>query len=248
MSTACYNPSKMDFPLFGMPLEPSDPSARKVSKTFAAPPSPRPFVRDASLKRDRSEATDDDLINAAQSGDHQAFGELCRRYSPLAKKKILRIVRNEEDAEDAFQDTLLRAYTHLGTFRRSCKFSTWITAIGVNSALMLLRKRRVRKETYPLLGTSDSGAPEEREHVDPSLGPEAMLLRQQAILLVRREVQKLRPSLRSILDQYYGSENSVEELARTLGISPGAAKSRLLRGRVKLRSSLVRHGVWNSGT
>src|SRR5258708_20305255 len=86
----------------------------------------------------RSEVSDDDLITAAQRGDQQAFVDLCARHSSLAKKKILRIVQNEEDAEDALQDTLLRAYTHLSSFRRVCKFSTWLTTIGMNSALMIL--------------------------------------------------------------------------------------------------------------
>src|SRR6202044_483498 len=93
------------------------------------------------------DASDDALIIAAQGGDHNAFVELCRRHSAVAKMKIFSIVRNHEDTEDALQDTLLRAYSHLSTFRRSCKFSTWLTAIGVNSALMILRKRRLRKET-----------------------------------------------------------------------------------------------------
>src|SRR6202046_3578816 len=94
----------------------------------------------------RKDTSEDDLITAAQRGDHNAFVELCRRHSAVAKLKIFSIVRNHEDAEDALQDTLFRAYLHLTTFRRSCKFSTWLTTIGVNSALMILRKRRVRRD------------------------------------------------------------------------------------------------------
>src|SRR5580658_9264234 len=86
------------------------------------------------------------LLIAAQSGDHQAFVELCRRYSPMVKKRILSIVRNQEDTEDAVQDTLLRAFKHLSEFRRSCKFSSWLMTIGINTALMILRRRKIRKE------------------------------------------------------------------------------------------------------
>ena len=60
----------------------------------------------------------------------------------ITRTKIFGIVRNHEDAEDALQDTLLRAYTHLDSFRRSCKFATWLTAIGVNSALMILAETK----------------------------------------------------------------------------------------------------------
>jgi len=195
------------------------------------------------LKRDQSEVSDDDLIAGAQCGDQQSFVELCKRHSSIVKNKILRIVRNQEDAEDALQDTLLRAYTNMSSFRRSCKFSTWLTTIGVNSALMIMRKRKVRRETSAITSSLDSGTLEPPEPIDRSLGPEGIYLKQQATLLVRREVKKLCPSLRSAVNRYYGSECSLEEAARALDISLSATKSRLLRGRVRLRSSLARYGI-----
>jgi RNA polymerase sigma-70 factor, ECF subfamily len=188
-----------------------------------------------------SEVSDDDLITAAQQGDHQAFVKLCERHSSVTKTKIFSIVRNHEDAEDALQDTLLRAYTRLTTFRRSCKFSTWLTAIGVNSALMILRKRRLRREASATTSNPDTGAVELPEFVDRSPGPEAIYLRQQTILLVRREVEKLLPTLRSAINHYYGTDCSLKEAAKAQQISLAAAKSRLGRGRVKLRSSLEGH-------
>ncbi len=193
-----------------------------------------------------SQASDDDLVTAAQCGDQQAFEELCARYSFLVKMKIFRIVQNREDAEDVMQDTLLRAYTHLLSFRRSCAFSTWIISIGVNSALMLLRKRRVRRETQIDAGISGAGAPEVWDPADHSPGPERLYQRQQIALLLKREMQKLRPSLRSVVNLYYGSEGSLEGLAESLDISVEAAKSRLMRGRRTLRSKLVRYGIVNS--
>jgi RNA polymerase sigma factor (sigma-70 family) len=81
------------------------------------------------------------------------------------------------------------------------------------------------------------------EPIDRSPGPEGIYLRQQAILLVRREVNKLKPRLRSVVNHYYGSECSLEEAAKSEEISLGAVKSRLLRGRVRLRSSLARYGI-----
>lgn len=206
----------------------------------------RSHLRDSNYACGHSEVSDDDLISCAQRGDQQAFAELCRRHSAVAKKKIFRIVRNHEDTEDALQDTLLRAYKNLTSFRRSCKFSTWLTTIGVNSALMIVRKRRARRETYASTGDADMGIVELREPVDPSPGPEGIYLKQQAILLVRREVEKLRPSLRSVVNHYYGSDCSLEEAAKAQDITLAAAKSRLLRGRVRLRSSLARYEMSRS--
>jgi RNA polymerase sigma-70 factor (ECF subfamily) len=194
--------------------------------------------------RGHAEVSDDDLISAAQRGDQKAFVDLCGRHSRVTRAKIFNIVRNHEDAEDALQDTLLRAYTHLSSFRRSCKFSSWLTTIAVNSALMILRKRRVRRETYA--SGLDTEIMELREPVDPSPGPEGIYLKQQAILLVRREVEKLQPSLRSAVNHYYRSECSLQEAAKAHEISLGAAKSRLLRGRAKLRSSLASYGISKS--
>jgi RNA polymerase sigma-70 factor, ECF subfamily len=210
MSTTLYNPNEANLP-----------------------PAP---LDDGRFAGDHSEVSDDDLITAAQHGDHQAFMELCERHSSVTKTKIFSIVRNHEDAEDALQDTLLRAYTHLNSFRRSCKFSTWLTAIGVNSALMILRKRKLRRETSATTGAPDTDTVELQDFVDRSPGPEAIYFKQQDILLVRREVEKLLPSLRSAVDHYYGSECTLKEAAKAQQISLAAAKSRL--GRVKLRSSL----------
>jgi RNA polymerase sigma-70 factor (ECF subfamily) len=194
---------------------------------------------------DEPDDSDDNLTTAAQRGDQQAFVELCRRHSSVVKRKILLIVRNQADAEDALQDALLRAYTCLTSFRRSCKFSTWLTTIGVNSALMIVRKRRVRRETYPSANCPDAETFELQNLVDQSLGPEGIYLKGQTVLLVRRAVKRLHPSLRSVVRYYYETECSVEEAAKVQEISVAAAKSRLSRGRARLRSSLERCGISN---
>jgi RNA polymerase sigma-70 factor (ECF subfamily) len=218
----------------------------EVGKISSIQPLARSSFHDESHACGDSNISDDDLLTRAQCGDQSAFGELCRRHSSKVKHKILRIVRNQEDAEDALQDTLLQAYTHMSSFRRSCKFSTWLTTIGVNSALMIMRKRRVRRETYAGSSNLDTETVELREPIDRSPGPEEIYLKQQAILLVRREVEKLHPRLRSLVYHYYGSECSLEQAAMAQEISLGAAKARLMRGRVRLRSSLARYGVSKS--
>jgi RNA polymerase sigma-70 factor (ECF subfamily) len=193
-----------------------------------------------------SGASDDLLLITAQSGDHQAFVELCRRYSPMVKKRIFSIVRNQEDTEDALQDTLLRAFRHLPAFRRTCKFSSWLTTIGINTALMILRKRKVCKKGHTEFLNDDGAAWDAVEFVDPSHDPEYLHSRNQVILMMRQEIERLKPTLRSIIKQHYGTECSIEESAKALDISVGAAKSRLMRGRKTLRSCLKRHGVSNS--
>jgi RNA polymerase sigma-70 factor, ECF subfamily len=246
MSTTSYDPNEPHLPAAGVPRKRRPTNAGSSPGNLLGSQLSRPSQHENSYACGDSDVSDDDLITAAQHGDQKAFVELCRRHSTITKKKIFRIVRSHEDAEDALQDTLLRAYTHLTTFRRSCKFSSWLTTIGVNSALMIMRKRRVRRETYASASSLDTETVELQEPVDRSPGPEGIYLKQQAILLVRREVEKLHPSLRSIVNHYYGSGCSLEEAAKAQEISLGAAKSRLLRGRVRLRSSLGRYGISKS--
>src|SRR6202453_749439 len=84
------------------------------------------------------------LVAAAKNGDHQAYAELCRRHSQRTLRTVLRITRNIADAEDTLQESLLKAYTHIGKFDGRCAFSSWLTRIAINNALMLLRKKRSR--------------------------------------------------------------------------------------------------------
>jgi RNA polymerase sigma-70 factor, ECF subfamily len=247
MRTAPYSSSEANVPPSKVFRKKDSPIAESNSRDSLDSQLPSPSsLHDGNCACNHSEVSDDDLITAAQYGDQMAFVELCGRHSTVTKKKIFRIVRNQEDAEDAFQDTLLRAYTHLTSFRRSCRFSTWLTAIGVNSALMIIRKRRVRREAYASTCHLDMGTVELNEPKDRSPGPEGIYQKQQANLLVRREVEKLPPRLRSVVSHYYGFECSLEETAIAQEISVAAAKSRLRRGRVMLRSSLARYGISKS--
>ena len=187
---------------------------------------------DASLVN--SVRTDDDLVKAAQSGDHEAFTELCRRHAQPVRHKILTIVRHQEDAEDAMQETLLRAYTNLGRFRQSCKFSTWITAIGINAALAIIRKRKSLREADIELNGAERSTWDAADHASD---PEQCVAKGQIILLLRKKLQALPPKMQEVVSSYYGNENSLQESAEALGISVAAVKSRLLRGRRSLRSS-----------
>ena len=189
--------------------------------------------------------TDDDLVHAAQSGNHEAFAELCRRHAQTARQRIIAIVRHREDAEDAMQETLLRAYVNLGRFRRSCKFSTWFTAIGINAALTVIRKRKSRRES-----DIEPHSPDERawDIVDPAPDPERGVAKAQIILLLRKEIHRLSPKMKELVTSYYGHNHSLREAADALGISVAAVKSRLSRGRRSLRSSLERKGLLDSTT
>ncbi|MBB5059395.1 RNA polymerase sigma factor (sigma-70 family) [Granulicella aggregans] len=86
--------------------------------------------------------TDDELVKAARNGGSAAADELLSRHQTLLYKSVLRLAASTEEAEDAVQDALFRAYMNIGKFRGDCKFSSWLIAIGINSVRSARRKSR----------------------------------------------------------------------------------------------------------
>jgi RNA polymerase sigma-70 factor (ECF subfamily) len=207
-----------------------------IDNEFAAP----------RAANDYSCATDDVLVAAAKSSDGRAFEELSSRHVNSIHRTVYRIVRNLEDTEDVMQDSLLKAYCSLPEFRASCKFSTWITKIAINSALMLLRKRKARPEASSLRSDAADQTGKMWDIADPSSSIERKLAAQEARALLSRAVETLPASYRNVLEQFHIRELSMREAADTLGISIATAKSRLLRARRTLRSKLKRKNISNS--
>lgn len=177
------------------------------------------------------------LVAAAKSGDHQAYAELCRRHSRQIFRTVLRITRNAEDAEDAVQESLMRAFVHLCSFNGRCAFSSWLTRIAINCALMQLRRR----QRYPdsRLDTFDNVDNEaHRDFVERSPTPEELCVEAELARTVRRAVSRLRPSLKRAISVWYSQDASVEQIATLLGITQAATKARLFRGRAALRLTL----------
>src|SRR5271163_2522748 len=113
-----------------------------------------------------------ELVAAARAGSNAAFEELQSRYSRRLYRRIQFITRNHEDAEDALQETFLHAYLALDSFEGRSQFASWLTRIAINSALMVLRRRRTRAEV-PFEPSSESGEPALTVDVrDTTLNPE----------------------------------------------------------------------------
>lgn len=190
-----------------------------------------------------SQASDDELLAAARSSDGRAFAELCRRHAASIQKRIFRMLRNREDAEDVLQDSIYNAFVHLKCFRGTCRFSVWLTRIAINSALMLMRKRRSRSEI-----SYDQRADQGQESLtwefpDRSPNPEQICVKRQAIERMSVAVNRLSPRYRDLVQQFHGTEQPLQETAEKLGIKLGTAKSRLLRARLKIRSKLERQRI-----
>jgi RNA polymerase sigma-70 factor, ECF subfamily len=181
-----------------------------------------------------STAHDENLLLAAKAGSHSAFAELQSIYSRRLYNRIFSITRNREDAEDALQDTFLRAYRALPTFEGRARFSSWLTRIAINSALMTIRRRRARPETsLEEQHTFADGSCGFEVH-DSALSPEENCDQKQRSDAILNAVLRLDPKLRIPLDIWMSEEYSMKDLAQHLGMSVATVKSRLHRARKRL--------------
>jgi RNA polymerase sigma-70 factor (ECF subfamily) len=179
-------------------------------------------------------AVEHELIVKSKRGDHTAFAELVQRSSPIALRTIRRLMYNRADAEDVLQDTLLKAFAKLGSFDERSAFSTWLTRIAINSALMMLRRTRYQREIS--LNTEPG---ENNDHiVHPALtsraDPETIYMRTRSVTIVRDAIRKLPGPLRQHAEWRCLEEKSHRDIASSLGISLASSKSRALRAKRRL--------------
>jgi RNA polymerase sigma-70 factor (ECF subfamily) len=194
------------------------------------------------IEDDPMEMSDEVLVSTAKSGDASAFVELSKRHSNRLLQTTYRITKNRQDAEDALQDSLLKAFTHLKDFQEKSSFSTWLTRIGINSALMILRKKRGCSE-ISIDGTDDPGGKYERwEARSLTEDPESRLAREERETLLRDAILRLPPVFREVVELRQAREYSTREIAQALGISIPAVKSRLSRAKLTLRAALLPTG------
>jgi RNA polymerase sigma-70 factor (ECF subfamily) len=152
-------------------------------------------------------------------------------------RTVQRIVRNREDVEDVVQESWMRGFKHIRSFDGRSAFSTWLTRIAINSALMLLRKRRGIHECS-MDEYLEPNYPRFPETHDPALNPEERFLAREEQLLVRRAIRRLPPRLRLVVELRQSQDGTIEDVASAAGISVAATKSRLLRAKLALRRPL----------
>src|ERR1700734_2792849 len=181
---------------------------------------------------------EDLLIRAAQSGQEWAFVELCARNSKRVFNTIYGVTKNREDAEDALQDSMMRAFLHLKQFDGRSSFATWFTRIGINSALMILRKRRIRLETS-MDATAEGETWQTWQIADYSMDPEKHYVGHEKSVRLKRAICRLPSTLRSVVELGQMEGHSMKQIANNMGISVPATKSRLARAKVALRKSMV---------
>jgi RNA polymerase sigma-70 factor, ECF subfamily len=191
------------------------------------------------IQYDETEMSDETLVSIAKSGDANAFVELSKRHADKVFQAAYRITRNRQDAEDALQDSFLKAFVHVQDFEERSSFSTWLTRIAINSALMILRKKRGGFEISIDSTDGHDGNFETWELRSPREDPESRYVRRERQKLLRQAIHRLPPVFRDVIELRQAKECSAQEIAQSLGITVSAVKSRLSRAKSALRTSLL---------
>ena len=186
-----------------------------------------------------SDLSEDVLISAVRAGQEWAFVELCFRYSKRTLFMLNKITKNREDAEDALQESILKAFVHFGDFNRASTFATWFTRIGINSALMILRRKRDRPEISTDASFDESVKQFQWEIADRRLNPEDHYIELEQHRRLQSAISKLPKRYRDVVESRHRSEASIKEIAKEAGITVAATKSRLSRASETLRSSML---------
>lgn len=191
--------------------------------------------QDTQAKLSANEA---DLLDQAQRGDSAALELLFSRHSPQLFRTAMRVLGNEADAEDALQDGLLSAYRNLQGFQGRSQFSSWLTRIVINAALMRLRRQR----NHPTVSIDDEKPENELRLADllphPGPGPHEVFAGEQLRERLNDHLSDLSPALRSAFLLRYAQGLTNEEVAEVLGVSELAVKTRVHRARAELAERL----------
>jgi RNA polymerase sigma-70 factor (ECF subfamily) len=194
-------------------------------------------------------AREQGLISSVQRGQHELFYELVRPYERRVYAAALAILRNEQDAEDAAQEAMLKAFANIRQFRAEARFSTWLIQITVNEALM--RRRRERRVVMEgMEDRRDGGRNEDSEYVPRDFADWREIPSE---ALERKEVRQRLAEALGTLDRKYREvfvlrdmeHLNIQETAEALGITVASVKTRLLRARLMLRDLLA--AGWEQG-
>ena len=178
------------------------------------------------------------VIAKAKGGDERAFEELVTRYERLVYAVCLKLLGNEPDAQDAAQETFIKLYRYLPSFRGESKFSVWLYRLANNACIDMLRKKSV--PTVSLSADEDeSGVP---EIPDGRFSPENELEKKQLRQAVARALEKLPEPYRQAIVMREVAGQSYEEIAQSLAIDIGTVKSRIFRARRRLCAILCEDG------
>lgn len=175
-----------------------------------------------------------DIIHQVLQGNKAAFANLVSRYQSYVFTVAFRILKNREEAEEAAQDTFVKVYKTLSTFKKDSKFSTWLYSVAFRTAID--HSRRKKRNT-----TSIDNQDNFLQIKDGKSTPMEMMENSNLKMVLQKVIQTLPPQEASVVTLYYQGEQSVKEIAKTLKLSESNVKVKLYRTRETLKNKLSRY-------
>lgn len=171
------------------------------------------------------------LVKAAIEGKQNAYAELMDRYRESIYFMMLKMVKNQDDADDLTIEAFGKAFSRLEQYSPSFAFSTWLFKIASNNCIDFIRKKRISVTSMDTGRTTDDGEVIFFDAKATTLDPEETIIQNQKVKLMRNLVSKLKPRYRELIEKRYFEELSYEEIAEELNLPLGTVKAQLFRAR-----------------
>ena len=184
------------------------------------------------------EEPDSTLVAAAKNKESEAFAVLVKRHETRLLAVAFRMLRDREDARDIVQQSFYKAFVHLGTFQGNSSFSTWMTRIVINEALMCMRKNRSSREVSLEDIKTQHKTVISMEIADSGESPAEMYEEYEKLRSLSKAMDRLDSKMRTALLLWL-EDRTIVQAAELLGVAPGTLKARLFRARQQLRELLT---------
>ena len=182
------------------------------------------------------------VLKATEEKDQQAFAQLMERYKDAIYYMLLKMVNNNDDAEDLTIEAFGKAFNRLNQYTPSYAFSTWLFKIATNNCIDFLRKKKKNVMSIDNRITNKDGDEIMIDLKSDVMTPEQETIREQKIQLMRSYVKKLKPRYETLVEMRYFKEMSYEEISSELGLPLGTVKAQLFRAREFLHN-IMKHNI-----
>lgn len=180
------------------------------------------------------------LVELARNGDQKAYAELMGRYRDAIYFMLLKMVNNTSDAEDLTIEAFGKAFKNIEQYTPNYAFSTWLFKIATNNCIDFIRKKRGNLVSLDQSLDAEENLTPSATIQSDSPDPEASLIGQQKVKMMREVVSKLKPRYRNLVELRYFREFSYEEISKELNLPIGTVKAQLFRAR-ELLFNILKH-------
>ncbi|MCO6465203.1 MAG: sigma-70 family RNA polymerase sigma factor [Bradyrhizobiaceae bacterium] len=201
------------------------------------------MTTEQQLQAEESAAEDERIIREVLAGNTNAFAQLERKYKKVVGFLIRKMVRDEEDAADLTQDTFMKAYNGLASFRFEFHFSKWLYKIASNRCIDYLRRKRFQATSLDQPLTTKDGGELTLEVPDTGAVADDLLLAKERAELLKEALAALPEKYRIVIKMRHEEELDYQEIADKLNHPLGTVKAHLFRARKLLYKALMRHGT-----